>query len=433
MKQNVLHIFLSNNLVTAVHIANNKTELIFSGVHLSNLDTVLTSLSPYHAAQIRLILDAPNMVIKSVDTLGMNYWYQYQLSRRLANETNADWYSLWKESESLILIKGTLSELERTFLHQLIVKKFLIASIVPALWILNNSLLKGHIIKKNGIVQFPLHDLFQQILYLNGVPTISRMSKNTDTTDWVQFVKTKYKITLESLDAERLIRSLGCPTDTFSLYTLTHLPSSHYPKITLTQDLNLKKYNVYAQFLKQCAYGMMIVSAVLIAAMLPNLINMHNHQIKLDMLIKKEQEVLDTYTVNDKLTATSQTYTHKRNVVESFNAQSFPAMPFLEKISKILPNYGQVIYLRLTPKVSKLSTSGTDEFALNLRIVPLKNSKSLQLLTTELHKVFGSKIRINIIKNPTVHTNDTKEATSLKHTVQINLTGLMHDIQRLTP
>lgn len=433
MKQNALHIFLSNNLVTALHIADNKSTLVLSEAHLSKLDHILTSLTPYHSAQILLVLDTPNILIKSIDTLGMNYWHQYQLSRRIIKEVKSDWYSLWKESNTLILIKGNLLELERAFLHQLIAQKFLIKSIIPALWILNHSVLKDHTIKKNGIVYLPLHNQFQQILYLNGLPVMSRVAQNTDTSDWVQFVHTKYKITLESLDAERWIKSLGHPTDTFPIYALTHTPFSNTPKILFNQKLRLKKYNMYSQVLKQCAYGAAALSIVLITTIAPDFINMRTHQANLERLIKKEQDILDTYTVNDKLTSLAQSYTHKRNMVESFNAQSFPAMSFLEKISAILPNYGQVIYLRLSPKLSKLTTKSADEFSMHLRIVPLKSSKNLQLLTTEIHKVFGSKIRVNIIKNPTIYTSDAKETTSLKHTIQINLTGLIHDIQRLTP
>lgn len=432
MKQNVLHIFLSNNLVTAMHIADDKNDLVLSDAHLSNLDHILASITPYHGTQIRLILDSANMVIKSINLEGMNYWHQYQLSRRLAAETKSDWYSVWKESDSLILIKGNLSDLERSLLQRLEDKHFLIESSVPALWILNNSLLKDHTIKKNGIVHFPLQDHFQQILFLNGVPTVSRISQNTDATDWVQFVQTKYKIALESLDIERLICSLGSPTDTFPIFALKTRAKFSPPKIIFKHGATLEKYNVCAHFLKQCSYGMAALCVALIAVMAPALMDMNTRHIKLDRLIKQEQDILTTYAVNNTLTAASQSYTHKRNAVESFNAQSFPAMPFLEKISTILPSYGQVIYLRLTPKISKLYTAGTDEFALHLRIVPLKNSKNLQLLTTELHKAFGPKIRINIIKNPTVQTKDKKEAESLKHTVQINLTGLMHDIQRLT-
>jgi hypothetical protein len=433
MKKNTLHIFLSNNEVTAMHIADDKSEVVFSDTHLSNLDHFLERLPSYHGTKIRLILDSSNMVIKSIDLRGMNYWHQYQLSRRLAAESKSDWYSVWKESNTLIFIKSTLSDLERTFLQHLEEKHFLVESIVPALWILNNRLLKGHTIKKNGIVLLPMHDNFQHVLYLNGAPTISRISQNTDTTDWVQFIQTKYKIALESFDGKRLIRSLGAPTDTFSLYALTHLPSSHYPKVTFSKGLNLKKYNIYAQFLKQSAYGMAAVCIALIATMTPALMDMNTRHIKLDRLIKKEDDVLSTFAVNNALTLASQSYTHKRKSIESFNAQSFPSMQFLEKISAILPNYGQVIYLQLTPKISTLNTAGRDEFALHLRVVPLKNSKSLQLLTTELHKTFGSKIRVNIIKNPTIQTKDTQKTESLNHTVQINLTGLTHDIQRLTP
>jgi hypothetical protein len=433
MKQKSLHIFLSNNLVTAVHLAEGKHELIFSDIHLSNIDNILTLLTPFYSTHIRFVLDTPNVMIKSIDLEGMNYWHQYQLSRRLANETKSDWHSLWKENKSLILLKGNLSELERTFLKLLIAKKFLIESIVPALWILTNTLLKGHTLRKNGIVHFSLHDQIQQVLYLNGLPTISRVTHNIDTSDWEQFVQAKYKTTLDTLDAERLIRSLGSPTDTFPTYALTHMASSRCPAITFHGGLNLKRYSAYTNFGKQCAYGMATLGVLFIAAMTPKLIDMNTHQLKLDTLINKERDILETYTLDDTLTKASQTYMHKRNVVESFNAQSFPAMSFLERLSTILPNYGQVVYLRLIPKVSKLNTVGTDEFAVHLRIVPSKNSKSLQLLTTELHKVFGSKLRINIIKNPTIQRDKSQDDAQLKHAVQINLTGLMHDLQRLTP
>lgn len=151
-------------------------------------------------------------------------------------------------------------------------------------------------------------------------------------------------------------------------------------------------------------------------------------------MINDELALLDKYAVNDTLTTISDAYAQKRAVVESFNTQTFPTMSFLEKLSTILPNYGQVIYIRLTPKVSSLTAApGRDEFTMHMRIVPLKNSKNLQLLTTEIHKTFGSQVRIHIVNTPTVQANGSSEDLPLKHTVQINMTGLMHDLQRLTP
>ncbi len=429
MKQSFLHIFLSNNLVTAAHVADHGTELLFSNVHLSNLDRLLQELTPYHHIQIRLILDAPNIVVKSFDTLGMNVWHKYQLSRRLAKESTSDWYS----HDQFILIKGNLSELEQSFLNHLYQRRFLIESTVPALWVLNTVLLNGHRIKKNGIVQFPIQDHFQQVLYLNGVPTISRITQTIDTTDWIQFVRTKYKLTLETLDAERLIKSLGKANDSFATYALNQLPSLHAPNIIFKKGLAIKTYDTYAHVFRQFTYGMATISLLLMAAMVPDLIEMNKHQFQLDTLINDELAILDKYAVNDTLTTTSDAYAQKRTVVESFNARSFPTMSFLEKLSTILPNYGQVIYIRLTPKVSTLTTPNQGEFAMHLRIVPLKNSKSLQLLTTEIHKTFGSQVRIHIVNTPTVQANDTAEELPLKHTVQINMTGLMHDLQRLTP
>ncbi|QOL20435.1 hypothetical protein [Candidatus Bodocaedibacter vickermanii] len=434
MKQSFLHIFLSNNLVTATHVAEHETELLFSNIHLSNLDKIVQELTPYHHVQIRLILDAPNIVIKSFDTLGMNYWHQYQLSRRLAKESESDWYALWKKHDQLIFIKGNLSELEHTFLNHLHQRRFLIESTVPALWILNTVLLSGHQIKKNGIVHFPIQDHFQQVLYLNGMPTISRITQTIDTSDWIQFVRTKYKLTLETLDADRLIKSLGKANDSFSTYALNQLPAAHAPNIIFKQGLNIKTYYTYAHMFRQFTYGMATISLLLVAALVPDLIEMNTHQLKLDTLINDELALLDKYAVNDTLTTISDAYAQKRAVVESFNTQTFPTMSFLEKLSTILPNYGQVIYIRLTPKVSSLTAApGRDEFTMHMRIVPLKNSKNLQLLTTEIHKTFGSQVRIHIVNTPTVQANGSSEDLPLKHTVQINMTGLMHDLQRLTP
>ena len=433
MKQSFLHIFLSNNLVTVAHVAAHGTELLFSNIHLSNLDKILQELTPYHHIQIRLILDAPNIMIKAFDTLGMNAWHQYQLSHRLAKESQSDWYSIWKEHDQFILIKGNLSELEHTFLNHLNQNRFLIESVVPALWLLNTVLLNEHQIKKNGIVQIPAHTHFQQVLYLNGIPTISRITQTIDTSDWIQFVRTKYKLTLETLDADRLIKSLGKANDSFASYALNQLPSLHAPNIIFKKGLTIKAYYTYAHVFRQFTYGMATISLLLMAAMVPDLIEMNKHQFQLNTLINDELTILDKYAVNDTLTTTSDAYAQKRTVVESFNAQSFPTMLFLEKLSRILPNYGQVIYIRLTPKISPLTAPSRNEFALNLRIVPLKNSKNLQLLTTEIHKIFGSQVRIHIINTPIVQANGTSEELPLKHTVQINMTGLMHDLQRLTP
>lgn len=433
MKQKFLHIFLSNSLATATYVAEHETELLFSNIHLSNLDKLLQELTPYHHIQIRLILDAPNITVKSFDTLGMNVWYQYQLSRRLAKESQSDWYSIWKEQDQFILIKGNLSELEHTFLKQLHHNRFLIESVVPALWVLSTVLLKDHQIKKNGIVQFSIQDQFQQVLYLNGVPTISRITQTLDTNDWIQFVKTKYKLTLETLDIDRLIKSLGKANDTFATYALTQLPSVHAPNILFKTELSIKTYYTYAHMFRQFTYGMATISLLLMAAMIPDLIEMNTHQIKLNTLINDARPLFDKYATNDTLTTVSDAYVQKRTVVESFNAGSFPTLSFLEKLSTILPNYGQVIYIRLIPKASSLTLQNRCEFAIHLRIVPLKNSKNLHLLTTEIHKIFGSKLRIHIVNTPTAQTNDSSEALPLKHTVQINMTGLMHDLQRLTP
>ncbi len=155
MKKN-LHIFLSNNFVTALRIVGNNTETLFSEISLSqHLEKVSNCLMLYHEYPIHLVIDNTNISIKTYNIIGMNRWHKYELRRRLQHESSShDWHSFWEENSKLILVKGELSDVEKTFLQMLNIKRFLIESAAPALWMLTNLLLKGHIIKQNGIVRW---------------------------------------------------------------------------------------------------------------------------------------------------------------------------------------------------------------------------------------------------------------------------------------
>lgn len=433
MKQEFLHIFVYNNLVTASHMGTETVEHLFSNVHLSNLDKILSCLNPYQHLPIRLVLDTPNLTIKSFDITGMNRWHQYQLHYRLAKESTSEWHGSWIEHRSLVFIKGNLSDTERPFFDALINQKYLIHSVIPALWIVNNVLLAGQKIKENGVVIIPIADQFQQVLYLNGNPTISRISDIPDTPDWMQFVRTKYHLTLEVLDTTRLITSLGKATDSFQSFTLEHLPSKNYPNICFSEPHHPRLYYVYANGLKYTSRMLFVVSAMFVTAIIPELMDLNTHQAKIDSLLSTQSDLVGQYVIPEEQDASSKTYTHKRQVVEAFNKQTFPAMYFLERISSILPNYGQIIYIRIAPSISSFSLAKTDGFSIHLRLVPSKSSKSLQLLTSELHKIFGDKLRIHVVKNPTISTDNKNEATQLKHTVQVNMTGMIHELQKFVP
>lgn len=432
MKQEFIHLLICNNLITAVHVGPGTHELLFSNARIANTDKIFTTLAPFYHLPVRLMLNTPNLIIKSFNTKGMNPWHQYQLIQRVAKESNSEWYATWKEQHSLIFVKGTLSDTERDFLQQLSHQKYLIESIVPTVWFINTLLLKGHTIKQNGVVLIPMADQFLQILYLEGTPTISRIINTSDTTDWVEFVRTKHQLTLDVLDTTRLISSLGKATDSFETFALEHLPPEGYPNIVFA-GTSPRKYFHFSNGLRTLSKIMMMVSGLFLAGTIPGFIDIATHQTTIDALLNNQKTLLNDYPLAKQQDATSKLYTHKRQVVETFNAQTFPTMYFLERISTLLPNYGQVIYVRITPSISKISPSTTDEFSVHLRLVPSKSSKNLQLLISELHQLFGDKLQVNIVQNPTVSMEHKNDTTQLKHTVQINLTGMIHELQRLTP
>lgn len=432
MKQEFIHIFVCNNLITAVYKKAETYELLFSNVRLLNLNKVFGALAPFHHLPIRIILNTPNPIIKSFNTKGMNRWHQFQLTRRLAYESTADWYAIWKENHSLIFIKGNLSEGERAFIHQLNQQRYLIQSIVPALWLINNTLLKGHEIKLNGVVLIPTEDQFLQILYLDGSPTIARIINTTDTTDWIEFVRTKHHLHLEVLDATRLISLLGKSTDTFETFLLDHLPKDGCPN-NVFSGIAPRNYYVCANSLKYIARTMIAISAIFVAGTLLNTMDINTHQTHIDSLLTLQNTLLEQYKMHPHHDESSKVYIQKRQIVETFNAHTFPTMYFLERISTILPHYGQVIYVRITPSISNLSPPKGDDFSVHLRLVPLKSSKNIQLLTTDLHKLFGDKLQVHIVHNPTVSNDQNDDTTQLKHTIQVNMTGKIHELQRLTP
>lgn len=430
MKKQFLHILLSNNLTTALLIKENETEILFSNIHISHTEKIFNCLLPYHHLPIRLIVDTVNVSIKIFDIAGMNWWHKYELTRRLKKESlSSDWQCQWQQDLKLIVMTGMFSTIEHEFLRQLSVQKFLIEHAIPSLWILNQTLLKGHQIQQNGIVQIPLQDSFQQVLYLNSTPKIARISKDTNVLDWLQFVQTKYKITLDVLDISRLITSLGTINDSFATYISRQLIHQKSPKLIFSKKIGVNSYYQKFNLLKQLTHGFIAAIVIFTIIKIPYLIEMGTTDIKLRTLIKEEQTLLDQLPIDQQLSTVVKSCIDKRNIIESFNNKSFPVMFFLEKISKILPNYGQIIFVRITPPISQFSDDQRNEFSVNLKIVPFKNSKDLQLLTTELHKVFGTNLRIHIINSPL--TTQTTEAETLKYTVQINMTGLIHDLQRL--
>lgn len=430
MQKKFLHLFLSNNLVTALLIRENDVEILFSSAEISNPEKVLKCLLSYHALPIRLIIDTVNVSIKTFDTTGMNWWHKYELRQRLNQESlSSDWYCLWQQEQKLIALTGAFSETEHSFLKQLITQNFLIEHAVPSLWILNQTLLKGHQIQKVGIVQIPLQNSFQQILYLNGVPTTSRISKDENVVDWIQFIQMKYKINIDVLEARRLITSLGNANDSYETYISKQLIHKTSPKISFSKKIPLGKYYQKFNFLKQLAQGTCAAAAVAAIVILPYIISTRTDNLKLLALIDKEKSVLEALPVHPQQPDLVKNYLDKQNIMESFYQTSFPIMFFLEKISKILPDYGQVIFVRVVPPISKFTANSKDVFSIHLKIVPFKNSKDLKLLTTELHKVFGADLRIHIINSPIKGEN--KEAAVLTHTVQINMTGLIHEIQKL--
>jgi hypothetical protein len=432
MKQDFIHIFICNNLITAIRVGSETSELVFSNVHLSNLDKVLAALFPYHHLPMRLVLNTPTLTIKSFNTKGMNWWHQYQLIKRLAFESESEWYASWKEQHSLMFVKGNLSDLERAFINELRLQNYLIKDIIPALWCVNNLLLMGHEIKENGVVFIPISDQFQQILFLQGIPTISRIINTSDTTDWIQFVKTKHQINLEVLDTSRLISSLGKPTDSFSTFILDHLPSQNYPNVVFNSH-SPRQYYIYSNRIRNRSKIMIVISSLYLAVTIPNIMNLNAHQSRIDALMQSQIRLLYQYPLPEQQDATSKAYAQKRQVVEAFNAQTFPTMYFLERISTILPQFGQVIYIRISPSISRSPMPKADDFSVHLRIVPAKSSKNLQLLTSELHKLFGEKLQVHIVHNPQVSSDTLDESTQLKHAVQINMTGQIHELQRLTP
>jgi|GEM_PF-2483255 len=430
MKKQFLHIFISNSLTTALLIKKNQVETLFSNIHISHTEKIFNCLLPYHHLPVRLIIDTVNISIKTFDVSGMNWWHKYELTKRLTAESlSSDWQCQWQQDLKLILITGMFSAIEHDFLSQLTGRKFLIEYAIPSLWVLNKTLLKGHQIQQNGIAQIPLPDSFQQVLYLNGAPTIARISKDRNVLDWIQFVQTKYKIALDVLDTSRLITSLGKINDSFATYISSQAIPSNAPKIIFSKKIDVGNYYQKFNLFKQFTYGSIAATVIGTMITIPYLIDMRTADIKLRTLINKEQTLLDQRPLDQQLTTVVKTHIEKRNIIENFNHQSFPVMFFLEKISQILPNYGQVVSVRITPSLSQFSKNQRNEFAAHLKIVPFKNSKDLQLLSTELHKVFGNSLRVHIINSPL--TTQTTEPQTLKYTVQINMTGLIHDLQRL--
>jgi hypothetical protein len=434
MKKEFVHIFFSNNLTTALYIGNNRTEVLFSNIHISNLEKILTCLKAYQHLLIRLVFDNPNMSIKTFDLTGLSQWHRHELRRRLVRESSSyDWHCIWKENSNFILINGTFSDLETMFLNRLNTENFLIESAIPALWILNNVLLKNHLIKHNGVVQIQSNHYVQHTLYLNGLPVISRITKDPNIQDWQQFVDVKYKLKLDILDIDSLIKSIGKPEDSFASYILLQRLYVTPPTIVFSRTHNLLSYYQRFNLLRQFNYGIITATAISLMVIMFNLKTINDHQRILNKLSTHTELLIKKLPIDKHLEVSAQTHKIKHEVVERFTHFSFPVMSFLEKVSNIFPNYGQVIYARVTPKLPQFSANQQDEFSLHLRLVPCKNSKNLQLLTTELHKVFGSKIHVHIINSPITPKDSTAEESPLKHTVQINIIGLTHELQRLIP
>ncbi len=297
----------------------------------------------------------------------------------------------------------------------------------PCLWILNKTLLHGHQISRNGIVQITLQNHIQHILYLNGAPTLVRTSNNPDTTDWQQFVYKKHNLSLETLDVNRLVTSLGKSTDSFPSYVLRQ----QYPSVVIFANaLNLYRYQTITNIANQISRGGIAASLIGVISLFSDIPTLSHSHSTLASMHTKQRQLFERLPLNPQLEAESKAYLKQRSVVERFNAQSFPAMSFLERMSKILPDYGQVIQLKIIPQISALQASKHTMFSVHAKIVPLKSSKNLQLLTTELRKTFGKELRVNVIKN---NVAPPAEEPHLKNSVQINMTGSIDGLSRLLP
>lgn len=430
MNNKFLYIFLSSNTITGIRIENQNKEILFSNTKLSSAEKILPDLKKFHDYKIKLILEASPSSIKLFNTVGMGFWHRYQLKQRLKKElSQSDWYCMWEEGSNLITLKGILSLDEKIFLDTLKRERFLIVSSTPSLWLIHHNLLKGNNIKKNGIVIVPLFNFFQHVLYLNGLPTNCRISKDDNVSDWLQFISLKYKLSLDVLNISELANSKGNSHDYFITLILDGLPS-RTPTVFFTKQYSVEFYYRWVKLFNQVIYGVMIASILVIIYNINALVEIKSLKTSLEKLITTQAKLFSKIPNSAESVEAFKKYTTKRKIIETFNRQTFPTMSFLERISTILPEYGQVSYISINPttegNIDRIALE--DSFLVKIKITLFKNSKNLQLLTGEIHKHFGPKIRVDLLAPQPKTLTEHK----LRHTIEINLKGFIHEIQRLT-
>lgn len=432
MNNKFLHVFLSSNTITIIRVENETKEILFANTNLSSLEKILESLRNLHHYKIKLILDSSQASIKLYTTTGMRFWHRYQLKQRLKKAYHQnDWYSIWEENSNLITLRANLSSEAKVFLEALKEEKFFIILTVPSLWLIHHKL-KGHTIKNNGIVIARFPNYFQHILYLNGLPTNCRISKDDHVIDWLQFISLKYKLTLDVLNISQLVTSTESLSDPLISWLLNSL-TTKLPPIFFAKQYAVNFYYKCVNLFNQVTYGVVISSILVIIYNINGLLKIQSRDASLEKILTAQTKLLSDFSKPASSFLDFEKYDTKRKTVEAFNYQTFPTMYFLERISTILPEYGQVVYIRIIPTTADNIDKHDlkDTFLIKLKITPFKNSKSFQLLTGEIHKQFGKKIQIHIL-NQQPNTL-IEQAQKLKHTVEINLTGFIHDFQRFIP
>lgn len=432
MNRKFLHIFLSNDFITALLMDGENSDLIFVSIHLNQTEHIIETLKQYNNLHFRLVLDNTNVSIKSLNTSGMRYWHQYQVIQRFKQQSkHSDWYAYWKEDKTLIFIASSLTDLEKKFLIQLMNENFLVAGAFSSLWVISNVLLHSHALKHKGIIKLNYTEYFQHVLYLNDIPVFARITHNPDAADWNQFVYSKYKINLEMLDAAELDTFNEHVDRSFPLYALKHLKQAKPPLLTFKKDINVYTFQKYITGFKQTIYAGIIAGLLGIAANIFQFFEAHTSHIKLAHLISQTNELLPKLKQYKNLKEDYKIYTLKKETVECFYSQSFPVLFFLEKISKILPQYGKVIYAKIDPKLDVPKLKNKGDFIAELRLLPFKSAKNMNSIKTELHKVFGSSLRIMVTNKAKNLPSET--ASNLNNNIHIHITGFIHEIQKLIP
>lgn len=425
MNKKYVFIFLNKESISVYTQTGKSMVLVLKTCPIENIDSYLKLLEDLRDSVFIVFASFENTQIKSFDIKGFKPWHTYDLKQRLHSEYEKhDWMSCWKSGTNLNLIYSNFTENEAKFILLLNERNYKIHSIFSNIQVIDQFILKNSAIKSGGIVTLSLNGNFKHLLYFENELMFTKTHPSPSTNDWIQFMQDKHSITMETLNAEKVIRLHNKPDDTFETFCIQKY--KQFKPVKLNRRIDATQNYKLHLLLKQIAFTLGALALLVTIISAPNWIKLHNTT-KTRTLIINESDRLNA-TLKQNLNNQPkhkeiQHYTFAKN----FENSKLPFMYVLETIATILPKYGKVLSITLSPSTQTFQeTARADTYVLKLLLTPFKSSKHLSLLNTELTQKLGKSLKIHLEKG-----NLQKSTLSIPSAaVSINIKGVTRELTK---